>query len=104
VANSQILAIFPQQTSIITFNFGSNVDKKFIFINNNSYKNQTTLFSFTEWLRKLESLFFILPRDVAVFTINLRIKKIYLIKWQHRSQYFVQLSLFLTIVNVTVSE
>jgi hypothetical protein len=31
----------------------------------------------TEWLRKLELLFFI-PQDVAVFTINLRIKKIYL--------------------------
>jgi hypothetical protein len=51
----------------------------------------------------LESLFFILPRDVAVFTKNLRMEKIYLIKWQHRIQYFVQLSLFLTIVNVTVN-
>jgi hypothetical protein len=29
----------------------------------------------TGWLRKLKSLFFILPRDVAVFTKNLRIKK-----------------------------
>jgi formate hydrogenlyase subunit 4 len=27
----------------------------------------------------------------------------YLIKWQHRIQYFVQLSLFVTIVNVTVN-
>jgi hypothetical protein len=26
-------------------------------------------------------------------------KKLYLIKWQHRIQYFVQLSLFLTIVS-----
>jgi hypothetical protein len=31
-------------------------------------------------------------------------RKIYLFKWQHRIQHFVQLSLFLTIVNVTVSE
>jgi hypothetical protein len=53
----------------------------------------------TEWLRKLESLFFILPKDVAVSTKNLKIKKIYLMKWQHRIQYFVQLSLFLTIVS-----
>jgi hypothetical protein len=30
-------------------------------------------------------------------------QKIYLIKWQHRMQYFVQLSLFLTVVNVTVT-
>jgi hypothetical protein len=53
----------------------------------------------TEWLRKLESLFFILPKDIAVSTKNLKIKNIYLMKWQHPIQYFVQLSLFLAIVN-----
>jgi hypothetical protein len=42
----------------------------------------------TEWLRKLESLFCILPKDVAVFTKNLRMKKI-------NGNNFVQLSLFL---------
>jgi hypothetical protein len=31
---------------------------------------------YTEWLRKLESLFFILPKDVAVFTKKLSVKKI----------------------------
>jgi hypothetical protein len=30
----------------------------------------------TKWLRKLESLFFILPRDVAVFTKKCKDKKI----------------------------
>jgi hypothetical protein len=38
-----------------------------------------------------------ITRDVAVFTKKLKIEKIYLIKWQHPIQYFVQLSLFLTI-------
>jgi hypothetical protein len=35
--------------------------------------------------------------------VVLKIETIYLIKWQYRIQYFVQLSLFLTIVNVTVN-
>jgi hypothetical protein len=33
--------------------------------------------TYREWLRKLESLFFLLPRDVAVFTKNLRVTNIY---------------------------
>jgi hypothetical protein len=32
-----------------------------------------------------------MPKDVAVSTKNLKIKKIYLMKWQHLIQYFVQL-------------
>jgi hypothetical protein len=47
------------------------------------FKESTYYNLYTEWLQKLESFFFILPRDVAVFTKKLRNKKIYsyLIKW-----------------------
>jgi hypothetical protein len=75
-----------------------------VLVSANNARSRLFIHQNTEWLQKLESLFFILPRYVAVFKINMRIKKyVYLIKWQHRI-HFVQLSLFLTIGNVTVSE
>jgi hypothetical protein len=56
-----------------------------LFVGDSLAKNNLN----TEWLRKLDSLFFILPKDVAVFTKKLSVKKI-------NGNNFVQLSLFLS--------
>jgi hypothetical protein len=59
-------------------------------------------FDSTEWLRKVVTFLHIAKR-YRCFYKKYEDQKIYLIKWQHRIQYFVQLSLFLITADVTAN-